>query len=51
MNTKYYDNLFVHEEDDAVVYKSWVFENDAWTYRILTPEEIKQILELEEKNR
>lgn len=43
---KYYDNLFAHKEQGKVVIKSWVFENDTWVERELTPDESRQIKEL-----
>lgn len=45
--TKYLVDLFAHKERGEVVIKSWVFENDAWGYRELTPDEVTWVLGLQ----
>ncbi len=47
---KYYDELFGRYLNGEVIIGSWVYEDDAWGYRELTPDEVKKVLELQVKS-
>ena len=44
--TRYYAELFSHDEQGKGVIKSWVFEDGIWRYRELTTEEIGKVLRM-----